>query len=97
MVTEALLTIAEAWKQPAATDRWMNRKNMRYRHRMEPYSAIKAMSNAICNSKGGPRDDHTKYLKSDRASQTLHAKTYMWNLKYDSDELAYETETDSQA
>ena len=29
-------------------------------------------------------------------SQTPYDTTYMWNLKYDTNELIYETETDSQ-
>ena len=34
--------------------------------------------------------------KSERERQILYDITYMWNLKYDTDELFYETETDSQ-
>ena len=29
----------------------------------------------------GPRDDHTKWSKSDRERQILYDITYMWNLK----------------
>ena len=35
-------------------------------------------------------------MKSDRERQTSYDITYMWNLKYDTNELIYETETDSQ-
>ena len=42
----------------------------------------------------GPRDHYTKQSKSDR--QVSYDITYMWNLKYDTNELNYEAETDSQ-
>ena len=42
----------------------------------------------------GPRDHHTKCSKSE--SQIPYDITLMWNLKYDTIELIYETETDSQ-
>ena len=38
-----------------------------------------------------PRDYHTKQSKSERETNT-----YMWNLKYNTSEHIYETETDSQ-
>ena len=44
----------------------------------------------------GPRDYHTKRSKLDRESQISCYITYMWNLKYDTNELIYKTETDSQ-
>ena len=34
--------------------------------------------------------------KSDRERQMPYDITYMWNLKYNTNELIYETETDSQ-
>ena len=40
----------------------------------------------------GPRDDHSK---SDKESKTSYDITYMWNLKIDTTELIYKTETDS--
>ena len=43
---------------------------------------------------GGPRDYHTKRSKSDRG-QIPYEITYMWNLKYDTNEHIYETETNS--
>ena len=36
-------------------------------------------------------------VKSERERQTPHDITYMWNQKYDTNELAYKTKTDSQA
>ena len=45
---------------------------------------------------GGPRDDHTKQSKSERERQISYDITYIWNLKYDTIELIYKTETESQ-
>ena len=42
----------------------------------------------------GPRD--TKQSKSGRERQIPCDITYMWNVKYDTNEQIYETETDSQ-
>ena len=42
-----------------------------------------------------PRDDHTKWRKSDRERQKPYDTTYMWNLKNNTNQL-YKTETDSQ-
>ena len=44
----------------------------------------------------GPRDYHIKWSKSERERQILYDITYMWNLKYNTNELIFETETDSQ-
>ena len=45
---------------------------------------------------GEPRDYHTKQSKSERERQIPYDFTCMWNLKYDRNELMYETEKDSQ-
>ena len=42
----------------------------------------------------GPSIYRTKLSKSKRERQTPHDITYMCNLKYDANELIYETETD---
>ena len=56
----------------------------------------KEWNNAICSNMDGPRDYHTKWSKSERESQITYESTYMWNLKYDTNERIYKTETDSQ-
>ena len=54
---------------------------------MEYYSSIKKeCNNAICSNMDGPRDYHTK---SERGRQIPHDNTYMWNLKYVTNELTY--------
>ena len=42
------------------------------------------------------RDYHTNGSKSERERQIPHDITYMWNLRYDRNELIYETETESR-
>ena len=42
------------------------------------------------------RDSHTKLSKSERERQMPYDITYMWKLKYDTNEPVYERETDSQ-
>ena len=44
----------------------------------------------------GPRDDHPKWNKSGRERQALYNITFTRDLKYDTNELIYETEPDSQ-
>ena len=43
-----------------------------------------------------PRDYHTKWNKSERQAQDKDDITYIWNLKYDTNELIYKTEIDLQ-
>ena len=64
-------------------------------HTMEYYSAIKKWNNAVCSNMDGPRDYYTKWSKSETKRQIPYDITYMWNLKYDTNELIYEAETDS--
>ena len=39
------------------------------------------------------RDYHTKGSKSERERQIPYDITYMWNLKYDTNELIHETDS----
>ena len=65
-------------------------------HRVKYYSAIKKeWNNVICRNMDGPRNCHTKGNKSDRERQILYDITYMWNVKYDTNELIYERKTGS--
>ena len=50
----------------------------------------KEWNNAICSNMDGSRDCPTKWNKSER--QIPYAITFMWNLKYDTNEFIYETE-----
>ena len=40
----------------------------------------------------GPRDYLSKGSKSERKRQVSYVTTFMWNLKYDTNELTYKTE-----
>ena len=40
------------------------------------------------------RDDYNKQSKSQRERQITNDITYLWNLKYDTNELMYEMEKD---
>ena len=44
----------------------------------------------------GPRDYHIKRSKSERERQIPYDIIYVWNLKYNTNELIYETDTNSQ-
>ena len=56
----------------------------------------KKWNGGICNEVDGVRVCHTEWSKSEREKQIPYDITYMWNLKYDTNELIYETETDLQ-
>ena len=43
-----------------------------------------------------PRDYHTKRSQSESERQIPYDTTYVWNLKYDTNELIYKTDKDSQ-
>ena len=43
----------------------------------------------------GPRDEHMKWIKSDRERPILCDFTYMWILKNNINKLIYKPETDS--
>ena len=61
------------------------------------YSAIKKeWNNAICSNIYGPRNYHTKWNKSERERQIPCDISYMWNLKYGTNELIHEMEMDSE-
>ena len=51
----------------------------------------------LCNDMDATRAYHTKWSKSERERQISYDITYMWNLKYDTNDLIYKTEIDSQA
>ena len=76
-------------------DRWMD-KDMVHIYNGILLSHKKEWNNAICSNMDGPRDYHTTWSKSDRGRQIPYDIIYLWNLKYDTNKLIYEAETDSQ-
>ena len=71
---------------------------MVYIYTMEYYSAIKKheIMPFASTCMDGPRDYHTKWSKSERERQIPCDVTYMWNLKYDTNEPIYETDSQTQ-
>jgi len=54
-------------------------------------------NNAICSNMDATRDYHSKWSKSERERQIPYDSTYMWNLKYDANELTYKlTDTENR-
>ena len=92
----ALFTIARSWKQLKcpSTDEWI--KKMWYAYTMEYYSAKKR--NEIGSFVETWMDLETVILSEvrKRKTSTIYHITYMWNLKYGTNEPIYKTETDSQ-
>ena len=54
----------------------------------------KEWNNAICSNMDQTIDYHTKWSKSDRERQIPYDIPYIWNWKYDTSEVIYDTETD---
>ena len=75
------------------TDRWMDKEEVVYIYIL---LSRKKELNAICSNMDGPRDYHTKWCKLNRGRQIPCDITYMWNLKYSTNEVIYKTETDTQ-
>ena len=61
---------------------------------MEYYSSIKRWNNTICSNMDETRDYHTKWSISEKIQIPCDV-TYMWNLKYGTNEPIYKIETDS--
>ena len=74
----------------------MDKENVLYVHNGILLSHKKELNNAICSNVDGPRDDHTKWSKSDRIRQIPYGIIYMWNLKKNTNEFIYKIETDLQ-
>ena len=94
MLTAALLTIAKTWKQPKCppTDDWI--KKMWNIDTMEYYSAIK--KNEIMPFAATWMDLEMTMLSevSQTEKQIPYDMSYIWNLKYDTNEFIYKTEAD---
>ena len=74
----------------------MDKEDVVHIHNGILLSHQKEQKNAICSNMDGSRDYHTKRSKSERERQIPYDVTYMLNLKYDTNELIYKTETDPQ-
>ena len=76
-------------------DRWMDKEDVAHIYHGILLSHKKEWNIANCSNMDGPRDYHTNWSKSERERQIPCDKTYKWNLKYDTNEPTYETETES--
>ena len=95
MYIAALFTIAKTWKQPKcpSAEEWI--KKMWYIYTMEYYSAIK--KNEIMPFAATWMDLEIIMLSEvNQTEKDIYRITYMWNLKNDTNELIYKTETDPQ-
>ena len=77
-------------------DRWMDKENVVRIYNGILFGHKKERNNAISSNMDVTRDYHTKWSKSERERQIPYDITYMWNLKYDINELISETETESR-
>ena len=77
-------------------DRWIDNEDVVHIYNGVLLSHQKEWNNAICSNMDGLRDYDTKQSKSERERQIPYDITYMWNLKYDTNQYIYETKTDSQ-
>ena len=94
MLTAALFTTAKTWKQPScpSTDEWI--EIMRYKYTTECHSAVR--ENELMPSAATWRDLELIILIEVYKRQVSHDTTYRWNLKNNTNEFIYKTETDSQ-
>ena len=75
--------------------RWVDKEDVIYIYNGILLSHKKEWNDAIYSNMDGHRDYHTKWSKLERERQIPYI-TYVWNLKYDTNEHIYETRTDSQ-
>ena len=68
-------------------------EDMVYIHNGTLLSHIKEPNNAVCSNTDGTRDSHTKRSQSERERQIAYDITYMWTLKYGTNESVYKMET----
>ena len=96
MFIAALFTIAKTQTQPKCplTDEWI--KKMWYIYTVEHYSVIKKNEIMPLAATWMETEIIMLRMKSERERQIPYDITYMWNLKYDTNEPIYKTETDSQ-
>ena len=74
-------------------DRWMEFDDVEHIYNGILPSHKKEWNNATCSNMNATRDYQTKWTKSERERQIPYDIIYMWNLKYDTSEPIYETES----
>ena len=96
MFIAALFTVAKMWKQAKCLSMEQHIKKMQYIYTMKCYSDIKKKNNEIITFVATWVDLEIIILSEVNQRQMPYDITQMWNLKYNTNELIYETETDSQ-
>ena len=97
MFTAALFTIAKTWKPPKcpSTDEWIRKMQHTHTHTHTHNGIlISHKKNEIMPFAATWMDLKIIILSEIRQRQIPYDITYMWNLKYDTNELIYKTETD---
>ena len=74
----------------------MNKKEVIHVHHGILLSHEKECNNAVCSNINGPKDNQGKCTKSERERQISYDITYRRNVKIDTNELNYRSETDAQ-
>ena len=77
-------------------DRWMNKEDVVHIYNGILLGHKKEQNNDICSNMEATRDYHAKWSKSEIERQIPYDITYMWDLKYDTNEPIYKVERDSQ-
>ena len=95
MFTAALVTIAKTWKQPKcpSKDAWIKKMWYIYIYNGILLSHKKEQNNAFSANMVATRDSHTMRNKSERERQIPYNITYIWKLKYGTNEPTFKTET----
>ena len=91
-----LFLIAETWKHPEcpSTEDWIKTWHQRYGTLL---SHKKEWNDAVCINMDAAGDYHTKWSQLERKRNiTMWYITYMWNLKYDTNDLTHKTGTDTE-
>ena len=83
-------------KTQMATDKWMDKEDVVPVHNGILLSHEKEWTKAICSCMDATRNYHTKWSKPERERHVPYDMTYMWNLKYDTNEPIFKKETESQ-
>ena len=75
-------------------NKWMDKEDIVHIYNGILLSHKKEWNYAIWSCIIGPRDCYTKWNKSEKQRQIPYDIAYIWNLKYGTNQLIYETETD---
>ena len=78
-----------------STDRWTDKEDVVHIHNEIPHRHNIEENNAIYSNMDAIRDYRTKGSKWERERQIPYDITYIWNLKYDTCDSIYKTETGS--